>query len=219
MGLPIMSKRIYAYNTIRNAITYGGLRPGERLVEKRLCEMFEVGRTPLREALRQLEIEGYLEFIANKGVTITKISIGEMEDIYGILSVLEGYAAEMAIKYLNSSGIKKVQSIQNDQKKAWAAKDYRKWLDKNAEFHEYIITASKNVFLTTIINNLRRRVYRFRLVSVTIPGFIEENIQSHEEIIKAICEKESTRAGKAMQKHVACAAKTMVDFLKELPVL
>jgi len=214
-----MSQRVYAYNAVRNAVTYGGLRPGERLVEKRLCEMFEVGRTPLREALRQLEIEGYLEFIPNKGVTITKISIGDMENIYGILSVLEGYAAEMAIKYLNSSGIKKVQSIQNDQKKAWAAKDYRKWLDKNAEFHEYIITASKNAFLTTIINNLRRRVYRSRLVSVTIPGFIEENLQSHEEIIKAICKKEATRGGKAMQKHVASAAKTMVDFLKELPVL
>jgi DNA-binding GntR family transcriptional regulator len=214
-----MSKRIYAYNTIRNAITYGDLKPGERIVEKTLSEMFKVGRTPLREALKQLEIEGYLEFIPNKGVTIRKISIADMEDIYGILSVLEGYAAEMAIKYLNSDGIKKIQSIQNDQKRAWAAKDYGKWVDKNAEFHEYIITASKNTFLTTTINNLRRRVYRFRLVSVTIPGFIEENIQSHEGIIKAICEKESARAGKAMQKHVAGAAKTMADFLKEHPVL
>jgi DNA-binding GntR family transcriptional regulator len=214
-----MSQRVYAYNTVRDAVTYGELKPGERLVEKRLCEMFAVGRTPLREALRQLEIEGYLEFIPNKGVTITKISIGDMEHIYGILSVLEGYAAEAAIKHLNPSGVKKIESIQSDQKKAWAAKDYKKWLDKNAEFHESIVTASKNAFLVTIINNLRRRVYRFRMVSVTIPNFIEENIQSHEEIIKAFRQKESARAGKAMQKHVACAARTMVDFLKELPVL
>ena len=214
-----MSQRVYAYNTVRNAITYGGLKPGERLVEKRLCEMFNVGRTPLREALRQLEIEGYLEFIHNKGVTITKISIENMEDIYNILAVLEGYATEVATTYLSSGDIKKIGSIQNDQKRAWAAKDYKKWLEKNADFHEYVVTASKNRFLKTIINNLRQRVYRYRLISITIPGSIEEYIQAHEDIIRAISKKESKRAGKAMQKHVVCAAKKMVDFLKGLPGL
>jgi DNA-binding GntR family transcriptional regulator len=214
-----MNQRVNAYNTVRNAITYGGLKPGERLVEKRLCEMFNVGRTPLREALRQLEIEGYLEFTPNKGVAITKISIENMEDIYNILAVLEGYAAEVATTYLSSGDIKKIESIQNNQKRAWAAKNYKKWLDKNADFHECIVAASKNSFLTTIINNLRQRVYRYRLISITIPGAIEENIQAHEEIIKAISRKESKRAGKTMQKHVVYAAKKMVDFLKDLPGL
>ena len=214
-----MSKRVYAYNIVRNAITYGKLKPGERLVEKRLCEMFNVGRTPLREALRQLEVEGYLEFIPNKGVTITKISIENMEDIYNVLAVLEGYAAEVATTYLSASDIKKIESIQNDQKRAWATKDYKEWLDKNADLHEYIVTASKNSFLTTIISNLRQRVYRFRLISITIPDSIEEYIRSHEEIIGAISKKESKRAGKAMQKHVVFAAKKMVGLLKELPEL
>ncbi len=214
-----MSQRVYAYNTVRNAITYGELKPGERLIEKRLCEMFKVGRTPLREALRQLEIEKYLEFIPNKGVTITKISIENMEDIYNILAILEGYATEVATKYLTSGNIKKIETIQNDQKRAWAKKDYKKWLDKNADFHEYIVTASKNSFLTAIINNLRQRVYRYRLISITIPDSIEGYIKAHEEIIKAISKREPKRAGKAMQKHVVYAAKKLIDLLKELPGL
>jgi DNA-binding GntR family transcriptional regulator len=214
-----MSKRIYAYNTIRNAITYGGLKPGERLVEKRLCEMFDVGRTPLREALMQLEVEGYLQFIPNRGVTITKMSIDNMEDIYNILAVLEGYATEVSTTCLSSGDIKKIESLQNDQKRAWAKKDYKKWLDKNAEFHEYIVNGCKNGFLTMIVSNLRQRVYRYRLISITIPNSIEEYIQAHEEIIRAISKRNPKNAGKAMQKHVVCSAKKMIDLLKELPGL
>jgi DNA-binding GntR family transcriptional regulator len=214
-----MSKRVYAYNTVRNAITYGKLKPGERLVEKRLCEMFNIGRTPLREALRQLEIEGYLEFIPNKGVTITRISIENVKDIYDILGVLEGYATETAARYLSTKDIRKIESIQKDQRRAWAAKDFKKWLDKNAVFHEYVVKAARNNFLSGIIDNLRHRVYRYRLISITIPGAVEEYMQAHEEIIKAISKKESKRAGRAMQSHVLNASKELINFLRELPGL
>ncbi len=212
-----MSQRLYAYNTVRNAITYGDLKPGERLVEKRLCEMFNVGRTPLREALRQLEVEGYLEFTPNKGVTISRISVEDVKSIYDLLAVLEGHATEVATTYLREDGLRKIESLQADQKRAWAAKDYKKWLDKNADFHRSIIEASRNSYLISIVDNLRHRVYRYRMISITIPDGIQEYIRCHDEIIHSISNGDPRRAGKAMQKHVMGFSKVLVDFLKKLP--
>jgi len=212
-----MSQRLYAYNTVRNAITYGDLKPGERLVEKRLCEMFNVGRTPLREALRQLEVEGYLEFTPNKGVTISRISVDDVKSIYDLLAVLEGHATEVATKDLSEEGLRKVESLQADQKRAWAVKDYKKWLDKNADFHRSIIEASHNSYLISIVDNLRHRVYRYRMISITIPDGIQEYIRCHDEILHAISSRDPRRAGKAMQKHVMGFSKVLVDFLKKLP--
>ena len=120
-----MSKRQYAYNIIRNAITYGELKPGERLIEKRLCETFKLGRTPLREALSQLQAEGYLDFVPNKGVTISKISISSAEEIYNILAVLESYATKLATMNFSKENERELRSIHADLKKAWAKKNYK----------------------------------------------------------------------------------------------
>jgi DNA-binding GntR family transcriptional regulator len=212
-----MSQRLYAYNTLRNAITYGDLKPGERLVEKRLCEVYNVGRTPLREALRQLEVEGYLEFTPNKGGTISRISVEDVKNIYDLLAVLEGHATEVAATSLSEADLRKVESLQIDQKRAWAAKDYKKWLDKNADFHLSIIEASRNSYLISIVDNLRHRVYRYRRISIAIPEGIEEYIRCHDEIIHAISNGDAKRAGRAMQKHITSFSKVLIDFLKKLP--
>src|SRR5271157_4646870 len=91
-----------AYRRLREAIFYGKLRPGERLVEVDICRTFDVGRTPLREALRQLQMEGFLDVTANKGAVVRKISPDEMESIYDVIALLESYAAREATKRLVS---------------------------------------------------------------------------------------------------------------------
>ncbi len=212
-----MSQRVYAYNIVRNAITYGDLKPGERLVEKRLCEVYNVGRTPLREALRQLEVEGYLQFTPNKGVTISRISVEDIKRIYDLLAVLEGHATEVATTSLSEKDLRNIESFQIDQKRAWAAKDYKKWLDKNADFHRSIIEASRNSYLISIVDNLRHRVYRYRMIAITIPDGIEEYIQCHDEIVHAISGGAAKRAGTAMQKHIRGFSRVLVDFLRKLP--
>jgi len=212
-----MPQREYAYNKIRNAITYGELQPGERLIEKKLCEIFKVGRTPLREALSQLQIEGYLDFIPNKGVTINRISISHVEEIYNILTILESYATELATKNIDKENERELRSIHNDLKRAWAKKDYKTWLDKNAEFHEYFIKATGNSSLNTLVKSLRNRIYRYRLIAMTIPDSVNEYFRSHEEILEAISKNDAKRAGKAMERHVSFVAKKLVEFLRQVP--
>ncbi len=214
-----MSQRENAYYKIRNAIAYGELKPGERLIEKRLCGIFNLGRTPLREALSQLQIEGYLDFIPHKGLTITKMSVESVKEFYDIIAALEGYATKMGTKYLNGLDLKKLKLIQNKLKKASNLNDQKKWLDENIIFHEYLVKASKNSFLHTLINSLRNRVYRYRLISIAIANPLDNYFNAHEKILKAISKKDGEEAGKMMESHVLDVAERLINFMRQVPGL
>lgn len=212
-----MSQREYAYHKIRNAISYGELKPGERLVEKRLCEVFKLGRTPLREALSQLQIEGYLEFIPNRGMTITNLSVKNVKEIYNIIGILEGYATKMSTKYMNRNDIKKLKKIHDDLKKIAKRNNFKMYLEKNAFFHEYLVKASGNNFLVPMVNSLRNRIYRYRLIALTLTDSLEEYLKDHEKILKVISKKDASRAGKEMERHVLSIGKKFVKYLEKLP--
>ena len=214
-----MSQREYAYQKIRNAISYGELKPGERLIEKRLCEIFNLGRTPLREALSQLQIEGYLDFVPRKGLTISRMSVDNVKEIYDVLAALEGYATKIATKYLNEKDMKELKLIQDHLKKALNLNDQNKWLDKNELFHDYLVKASRNTFLHTLINTLRSRIYRYRLISIALPDSLDGYFRAHEEILIAISRRDGGKAGKVMQDHVLCIAKKLTDFMHRIPGL
>lgn len=214
-----MSQREFAYREIRNAITFGQLKPGERLVEKKLSEIFKIGRTPLREALSQLQIEGYLDFLPNRGVTIGRMSVQSLREIYDLLALTEGYATRIATKNLSKVEIKKIIAVQNKLAKAYKSKNSKKWLEENVIFHEFLIKASRNNLLHKIVDNLRNRIYRYRSISLAVADSFEDVFRAHEEILKAICKRDGNRAGKAMERHVLQVGKKTAKLLEQLPGL
>ncbi len=213
------SQREETYRKIQLAITNGMLNPGERLVEKRVCEEFKVGRTPLREALRQLEAEGYVDVSPNKGAVVRKMSLKEVGDVYDIVALLEGYATEIATKYITPEDRKNLRKIQNECKEAGRSKDYRKWLEKNALFHRYFPRLSGKTYLCNQIDSLRGKNYRYRLFAATIPGRMENHIRAHEEILRAVFKKDARRAGNAMRRHVLYVKEMLLEVLKRYPEL
>lgn len=213
------NQRELAYNKIRNAITFGELKPGERLIERDICESFEVGRTPLREALRQLQMEGYVEVLPNRGAVISTISINDVEEIYSIVAVLEGFAVESATGELNKAHEQKLKSLQSSLKKHGLDKAYRKWLENNALFHAYFSEISGNNNLFPVIDWLRKKIYRYRFMAITIPGHIDEYIEAHEKILKAVFAGDQIAAGNAMREHVTHVKKVLLDYLQQYPGL
>jgi len=213
------SRREETYHKIQRAITNGTLSPGERLVEKRICDEFKVGRTPLREVLRQLEAEGYVDVFPNKGAVVRKMSLKEVGDIYDIVALLEAYATETATRYVTSEDKRKLRNIQNDCKKAGRSKDYRKWLEKNALFHRYFPRLSGKTYLYNQIDSLRSKNYRYRLIAATVPGRMENHIRAHEEILRAVFKMDARRAGNAMRRHVLYVKKMLLEVLKQYPEL
>ena len=210
----IVTQREKAYQVIRDAITFGDLKPGERLVEEKICEMFKVGRTPLREALRQLQMEGCVDVLPNKGAMVSKISVQDIENIYSLIAIMEGFAVEVAAKNIQSNDIKMLSNLLNKLNIDGRKGNYRKWIERNSLFHSYFPKLSGNRYLSEMVESLRKRVYIYRFIAITIPNHIEDYISAHEKILKAIANGESKAAGIAMKKHVLRVKGIISEFLR-----
>jgi DNA-binding GntR family transcriptional regulator len=209
-----------AYQEIRKAILNGYLRPGERLIQKDVCEKFKIGTTPLREALRQLEAEGYVETSRNKGAIVRKISIEELEEIYDMVAVLEGYAVQQSIKHMKPKDKEKLRNIQNHCKEAGQSGNYGIWLKQNALFHGYFSKLCGNNYLYKEVNHLRMRVfYAYDNIATLVLGPIENYIRAHEEILEAVYEMNEREASSAMQRHVLDVKKMFVRVHEQHPLL
>ena len=214
-----MSLQQDIYDRLKKSIIYGELSPGEKLSEVALAGKMKVSRTPIREAFRQLQMEGYITVESNKGAYVSKLPPEEIEEIYDIISLLEGYAAELTARRVKDSELRELRELQGQLVVSASRKKYREYIEKNTEFHHVIARLSGSKKLVKIINELRTRIYRYRLVSVTIPGYLEEYASHHEDVIDAIGRKDFLSARKYMQEHVIFVKEVLVNFLNENPGL
>ena len=171
--------------TIRDAIISGSLKPGEKVAEPELAERFGISRTPIREAFRQLESEGYLTVVPRKGAVVVTFSQRDVEEFYAIKSILEGYAARKACEKLTGREIDKLQSI-NDKLRVLADEgDVRHFFKVHDNFHELFVRAADNDKLTEMILNLVGRFQRLRIASLSLSGRMQFSVQEHQKIIDA----------------------------------
>ncbi len=171
--------------TIRDAIISGSLKPGEKVAEPELAERFGISRTPIREAFRQLESEGYLTVVPRKGAVVVTFSQRDVEEFYAIKSILEGYAARKACEKLTVREIDKLQSI-NDKLRVLADEgDVRHFFKVHDNFHELFVRAADNDKLTEMILNLVGRFQRLRIASLSLSGRMQFSVQEHQKIIDA----------------------------------
>lgn len=210
-----MSLQKNIYNKLKKAIIYGELSPGEKLSEIGMAKRLNSSRTPIREAFRQLQMEGYITLVPNKGAYVSKLPPEEFEEIYNIVGLLEGYAAELATLKIKTSELIRLKKLQRKLTVYAKKKKFRDYVDKNYEFHLLIVHISGNNSLVKTIKEFRSRIFRYRLMSVTIPGCIEKYVSDHENIINAIEKKDSVLAGKYMKEHVNFVTNILVNFLKE----
>jgi len=131
-----MTLRERIVETIRNAIVNGQLAPGTRIAEPELAEKFGISRTPIREAFRQLESEGFITVVPRKGAIVASLSPHDIADFYDLKMVLEGYAARCAVKTLTESDLTKMEAVNRQIEAASEKKDLRRLLDLHNEFHE-----------------------------------------------------------------------------------
>ena len=180
-----MTLRESILETIRDAIISGSLKPGEKVAEPELAERFGISRTPIREAFRQLESEGYLTVVPRKGAVVVTFSQRDVEEFYAIKSILEGYAARKACEKLTPREIDKLQSI-NDKLRVLADEgDVRHFFKVHDNFHELFVRAADNEKLTEMILNLVGRFQRLRIASLSLSGRMAFSVQEHQKIIDA----------------------------------
>lgn len=201
------------YEKIRDDITFGRLMSGERLTEKKLSDLYKVSRSPIREALRQLESEGLISFERNKGIEVAKLSVKQVEEIYDLRELLEGYAVRIAIGKTTKKDIAYLEDLHKKMIKAASSRDTQLWLQNNALFHAFFREKADNENLCQLIVMLRRRIYRYQYMTVSYPRFFENYIEHHTTMIEACKKKDPDLAEKTMKIHLCKVRNVIIESL------
>lgn len=205
--------RELVFESIREAIISGQLRPGERLMEIQLADEMGVSRTPVREAIRKLELEGLVVMIPRKGAYVSGISMKDISEVFEIRGALEGLAAELAAERITDEELESLErhlvriaeSIENN--------DLTTVVEIDTDFHSMLYTASRNQRLTQIINNLREQIQRFRQTSLAFPGRMKAALEEHRQIVEAISTRDPEMARKVAQEHIENAENSMMSAI------
>jgi len=209
--------RDIVFEALREAIINGTLKPGERLMELQLAEDLGVSRTPIREAIRKLELEGLVVMIPRKGAYVAGISIKDIADVFEIRAALESLAAGLAAKRITEPEIKELYRSLEKVAEASQEGDFEKVVQSDTELHDLIYKASRNGRLVQLINKLREQIQRFRSTTLSYPGRIKQTLEEHEKLVKAISQGDSSLARALAQEHIENAENSMMEALKDHP--
>ncbi len=202
------------YIKLRNNITFGKFKPGEHLSEKFLVQEYGVSRASIREIIRQLATQGYLTIEPNRGATVSKLSLKDIDIIYNILIRCESYATALYANRGDHVGIKKLESLQKRMRTEEVKSQYTVWLQLNDQFHEQIYKNCGGDIVSNLIDHTRLRIYRFRIVE-TSPDIINLYNEQHANILVAIHDKNGKRAEKLMSNHLDTARKHRFEVFKK----
>ncbi|HIJ95595.1 MAG TPA: GntR family transcriptional regulator [Desulfuromonadales bacterium] len=186
---------------IRDAIVTGSLKAGSRVSEPELAERYGISRTPIREAFRQLESEGYLTVIPRRGAVVSSFSPKDVEEFYAIKSILEGYAARQACEKLSDKDIDRLQGINDKLAELARQSDIRHFFKIHSDFHDLFIKAADNEKLRELIAGLVTKFQRLRFTSLSLPDRMTVSVQEHEKIIDAFRRRDADAAETLVRKN------------------
>lgn len=202
------------YNKLRNDITFGKFKPGEHLSEKFLVQEYGVSRASIRVIIGQLATQGYLTIEPNRGATVTKLSLEDIDIIYNILIRCESYATALFACQQNQANIRKLQSLQKRMGAKKVTSEYETWLQLNEQFHEQVYNNCGSDIVSNLVDHTRLRIYRFRVIETT-PDIINLYNSQHKEILNAIFDGNGESAEKLMANHLDTARKHRFEVFKK----
>jgi DNA-binding GntR family transcriptional regulator len=200
---------------IREAIKNGTLQPRERLMEIQLADDLGVSRTPVREALRKLEQEGFIVMVPRKGAYVSDLSMKDVADVFEIRAALDGLAGGLAAERITEDELELMERMLVEKGEAINQNDIDKLVEADTRFHEAMYMASRNERLSNIISNLREQIQRFRLTSLSVPGRREDSLKEHRQILEAIQARDIQLARQLAQEHIENAETVLIDSLKK----
>lgn len=206
--------RDVVFNTLREAILRGDLKPGERLMEMQLASKLGVSRTPIREAIRMLEQEGLAVTIPRRGAEVARMTLKDMEDSLEIRDALDEFAVKIACDRITPEQLEKLREIKKEFEHCTKTGDVKRIAQADIAFHDVIYDAANNPKLVSILESLREQVYRYRVEylknSENYPILIEE----HKTILEGLEARDRKKATQAMHEHVAnqaAAVKAVIE--------
>lgn len=207
--------RDVVFNTLRQAILKGELAPGERLMEIQLADRLGVSRTPIREAIRKLELEGLVVMIPRKGAEVAKITEKDLKDVLEVRCALEELAVELACRNITDLQVEELKKNVKEFKKAIHGKDVTALAEKDVAFHDIIFSATHNERLIQILNNLREQMYRYRVEYLKDPDTHARLVEEHEGILSNLEQGNVEDAKKNIDSHIYNQVMTVSKNIKQ----
>jgi DNA-binding GntR family transcriptional regulator len=204
---------------LRQSIIAGRLNPGERLVERELIAMMGVSRTVIREALRQLESEGLVAIVPNKGPIVRTLTVEEARDIYAIRAVLEGLAARLFTEQADQAQIARLERALSVVEKAYDSGDVNSMLETKNNFYEVLFEGTKSETLASMLAILHGRIWRWRGLGLTHPNRSPErdrqSLKNLRALVQAIRARDAASAEQILRDEVSKAADEVHRLLKD----
>ena len=205
--------RDVVFNTLREAILKGDLKPGERLMELQLAAKLGVSRTPIREAIRMLEQEGLAVTTPRKGAEVAKMTLKDMEDVLEIRASLDELASQVATVRITEEQLVRLKERKQDFEISLKSGNVKMIAEADVKFHDVIYEATNNPKLVSMLNNLREQIYRYRIEYLKDTEKYPTLIKEHEEIYQSLLARDEEAALKSTIVHVENQANAVKEVI------
>ncbi|MEG0181409.1 MAG: GntR family transcriptional regulator [Romboutsia sp.] len=207
--------REVVYESLRSSLIEGKVPAGERFIEKEYSQRLNISRTPVREALKQLELEDLIEYVPKVGVVVKRITKEDVIEIYNIRKSLEVLVIESVLKNISDDEVKEISNLLDFTEKANNAGDVEKVIELFSQFNFMIYQASKMRRLPIMISNLNNYLQRFRNISILDNNRREKALLEHRYILEAIINKDLDIASRIIQNHLNDSLEVVIKEINE----
>lgn len=194
--------REVVFHSLREAILTGQLQPGERLMEMHLAQKLGVSRTPVREAIRKLELEGLVVMVPRQGAEVARITKKQLRDVLEVRRALEELAVQLACDRITKEGLEQLKLAHDEVKEMVRQQNLPQLVHADVHFHEIIYQAADNDKLLQLLNNLRQQMYRYRLEYLKSTNNHAVIIEEHEALLEAMRQLDAKAATQAIRVHI-----------------
>lgn len=206
--------RDVVFNTLRRAILTGELKPGERLMEIHLANRLGVSRTPIREAIRKLELEGLVTMIPRRGAEVAQISEKSLQDVLEVRRALDALCTALACERITAEGKNALKKACDNFEEATETRDAVTIAEADVAFHDIIVQATGNQRLIQMINNLSEQMYRYRFEYIKDESGHENLVNEHRMIYESIVDGDKERAAAAARLHIDNQEKSIIKQIR-----
>lgn len=202
--------RDVVFNTLRKAILTGTLQPGERLMEIHLANQLGVSRTPIREAIRKLELEGLVIMIPRRGAEVAQITEKDLKDVLEVRRTLDALCAELACDRITEEEKLQLKKACAEFKDATISGDVTTIAEADVKLHDIIVAATGNKRLIQMVNNLSEQMYRYRFEYIKDESQHNHLVDEHRMIYEGIIQNDKVKAAQAAKVHIDNQEKSII---------
>lgn len=206
--------RDVVFNTLRQAILTGELKPGERLMEIHLANRLGVSRTPIREAIRKLELEGLVKMIPRRGAEVAQITEKSMNDVLEVRRAMDVLCVELACERISDEELEHLKKACTDFEQAVKTKDAKRIAQADVALHDIILHATGNMRLIQLVNNLSEQMYRYRFEYIKDFSQHERLVEEHRIIYESLVQKDKETASQAAKTHIDNQKKAIIRQIR-----